>query len=544
MHNKYSEIKVRPGNRPEKVVIKSGYDELLRADIIDHWQSSLDLIADIAQVPIGLIMRLNEDTIEVFVASNTEGNPYKAGEKDKLVHGLYCETVIGTQQKLFVPDALKSETWKANNPDADKGVISYLGFPVNWPDGEVFGTICLLDKKENHYSDTIEKLALKLKVNIETSLALAASREKISQSEIRFRGLFENMVEGFALYEIITDEKGNPKDAKILELNRAFLKLTGLTKKDTEEKNIFELFPKRAPEALPLFTGVAMGGESVEYETYSGDFERYFRAKLFSPALGQVAVLFDDITERKKTEESVRKSEEKFRRLNEEKDKFFSVIAHDLRSPFHSLFGLVELVVNDKGSLTIGEIQRFLREIYKSGENLYELLENLLEWANMKRGVITSHPEVIFLKNLINYNVNFLSLKAEQKEIRLTAECPPELEVIADKHMTDSVLRNLISNALKFTKRKGVVAITAEPYRESFVKISVTDNGVGMSPEYVARLFKTGEKIGLKGTEEELSSGLGLLLCKDFVGENGGEIWVKSEEGKGSTFNFTLPAKQ
>ena len=543
MEKSYSEVKIRPGNRLEKVTINSGFDTFLGNDIVSNWQSALDLIADIAQVPIGLIMRLNKETIEVFVASNTEGNPYKPGEKDKLTNGLYCETVIGTQQKLLVPDALKSETWRSNNPDAEKGVISYLGFPVNLPDGEVFGTLCLLDKKENHYSDNIEKLGLKLKINIETSLALAASREKISQSEMRFRGLFENMVEGFVLYEIIMNEKGNPADAVILEVNDAFLKQTGFTKEDTLGQSLFHLFPHRAPKAFPLFAGVAMGGESMEYETYSGDFARYFRAKLFSPAYGQVAVLFDDITDIKKTEESIRKSEENLRRSNEDKDRFFSVIAHDLRSPFHSLFGLMELVINDKNGLSPEELQHFLKDIYKSGENLYALLENLLEWANLKRGVMKSRSEIMSVSNRINQCTKFLSLKAEQKGITVTVNCPEDLEVFADKHMTDSVLRNLLSNALKFSKRNGMVDISAKPREDKFVEISVSDNGIGMPPEYVARLFKTGEKIGLKGTEGELSSGLGLLLCKEFVEENGGEIWVKSEEGLGSTFSFTLPGK-
>ena len=179
MKEKKSRITIRETKETKNVSINADVKPEIFTAITEKWQSLLDTIAKIVDVPSGLIMRLNEDSIEVFLKSQTNGNPYHEGEKADLNYGLYCETVIGTQKELLVTDATKSSVWRKNNPDVDINMISYLGYPINWPDGKVFGTVCLLDNKENNYNDNFKKLLHLTKKHIESDLQLIVSKLKL-----------------------------------------------------------------------------------------------------------------------------------------------------------------------------------------------------------------------------------------------------------------------------------------------------------------------------------------------------------------------------
>ncbi|MFW5832179.1 MAG: GAF domain-containing sensor histidine kinase [Prolixibacteraceae bacterium] len=181
MENRKSTIFVRETSQQKTVNIGSRLKPEFVSEVVQKWQSLIDVTAKIVNVPSGLIMKLNEDSIEVFVKSQTDGNPYEAGEEAKLIYGLYCEMVIGTQKQLLVPDATKSKVWKDNNPDVDINMISYLGLPINWPDGEVFGTVCLLDNKENRYNPDYIKLLNQVKNHIETDLKLLVANKELAE---------------------------------------------------------------------------------------------------------------------------------------------------------------------------------------------------------------------------------------------------------------------------------------------------------------------------------------------------------------------------
>lgn len=185
MENRYSKITIRENQEQKTVQIGSTLKPEIVASIINKWQYLIDTVAKIVNVPSGLIMRLNEDSIEVFMKSQTKGNPYEVGEEAKLIYGLYCETVIGTQKQLLVPDATKNVIWNKNNPDVDINMISYLGFPINWPDGEVFGTVCLLDNKENYFNQNFTDLLQTAKTFIETDLRLMVSNQKLENQNIQ-----------------------------------------------------------------------------------------------------------------------------------------------------------------------------------------------------------------------------------------------------------------------------------------------------------------------------------------------------------------------
>ncbi|MCX6283944.1 MAG: HAMP domain-containing sensor histidine kinase, partial [Bacteroidetes bacterium] len=226
-----------------------------------------------------------------------------------------------------------------------------------------------------------------------------------------------------------------------------------------------------------------------------------------------------------------------------EKDKFFSIIAHDLRSPFQGFLGLTEIMNEELPSMSLDQIQEMNMMMKESASNLYRLLENLLEWAQMQRGTITFKPVSLFLKPKTSENLATVRDIAVKKGIEVICNIPEEFMVYADEFMLGGILRNIASNALKFTPKGGKVTISTKAILGNFIEISIRDTGIGMNKIMMENLFRLDVKSNRLGTEGEPSSGLGLILCKEFVEKQGGKIWVESEEGKGTTFYFTLPSR-
>lgn len=249
-----------------------------------------------------------------------------------------------------------------------------------------------------------------------------------------------------------------------------------------------------------------------------------------------------DITESKNAENKNKRMNEELKELNLAKDKLFSVIAHDLRSPFQGLLGLTEMMAVQSHEFSPSEMADFSKRLHDSVSSLYKLLENLLEWAELQKDSISFTPKELKLSEIFMKSTEAIRQNALQKEIVIQSEISNEHTIYADEKMVNSVLRNLLSNALKFSFRGGRVVVRSGSNDDGSIEISVTDNGVGISADLMGKLFKAGEKVRSAGTENEPSTGLGLLLCKEFVEKNGGKIWAESGEGKGSTFYFTLPA--
>ncbi len=233
---------------------------------------------------------------------------------------------------------------------------------------------------------------------------------------------------------------------------------------------------------------------------------------------------------------------DKLEKLNTEKDKFFSIIAHDLRSPFQGFIGLTEIMVEEINILSKNELSEMSSDLNKSANSLYKLLQNLLEWSQMQKGSINFAPKEWKLSEVVWQSYENMIQRANQKGIKLENKIPASINVHADEKMINTVVRNLLSNAVKFTRADGMVKISAREIENKMVEVSVTDTGVGLSEVNLKKLFKLDEKVGRKGTDGEPSTGLGLLLCKEFVEKHGGKIWVESRENEGSTFYFTLPS--
>jgi PAS domain S-box-containing protein len=344
---------------------------------------------------------------------------------------------------------------------------------------------------------------------------------------------------------VITDLAGN-----IVFVNPKFTETTGYMAEEAIGKNprILNSGTKSKSEYKELWDTI-LSGQSWHGIFYNkkknGEF--YWESAVISPVKNKEGVIThflavkEDITQRIKVEEEIKLKNEELVKTNSEKDKFFSIIAHDLRSPFNGFLGLTQIMVEELSSLTRDEIQDIAVSMQKSATNLFRLLKNLLNWARMQQGLIPFNKELVALLPVVSDSVEMLRESAKNKKIELIINFPDHLEVFVDTDMLQTVIRNLVSNAVKFTPRGGKVSLSAKTLENKDVEISIADSGIGMNQSMIDNLFRLDVKTNRNGTDDEPSTGLGLLLCREFVEKHGGKLWVESQEGKGSVFYFTIP---
>ena len=251
--------------------------------------------------------------------------------------------------------------------------------------------------------------------------------------------------------------------------------------------------------------------------------------------------VFIDISDLKLAELEITNKNEQLNHLNAEKDKLFSIISHDLRSPVTGFLGLTSMLLEELGRLDTSQIKEIASSLYNSASKVNDLLNDLLEWSQLQRGLTRYAATEINLKQAINECTSVIFEQAKAKQIQINNEISDEVKVVADSHMIQIVLRNLLTNAVKFTPKGGSVTVSVSNENNTAAKISIHDTGIGIDPDLLGKLFKVNEKTSRKGTDGEPSSGLGLILCWEFIEQQKGKIWAESEVGKGSTFHFTLP---
>lgn len=283
----------------------------------------------------------------------------------------------------------------------------------------------------------------------------------------------------------------------------------------------------------------------IEYPLEIKGKECWFSARVSFKTDETVIFNAFDITERKKSEELILQSEIRLKKLNEMKDKFFSIIAHDLRNPVGNMKVISELLVDSYDSLSIDQVKELHESVKLSSTNLHLLLEDLLEWARSQSGNIVAKQQKVELNKLSANQIAQFKTLAQQKEINLISEVKPTAIAIADPDLTGIVLRNIIANAIKFTRKGGRICISSEEFnaeKGQYLKVTISDNGVGMDPKKLDALFRIDTSVSTLGTENEQGTGLGLLLCKELIEKQGGLISVSSVVGEGSAFSFTLPS--
>ena len=322
-------------------------------------------------------------------------------------------------------------------------------------------------------------------------------------------------------------------------------------------KTDFDLYPKELAEAFFADDQIVLQGQPVinrEEFVIDNDGQKKWLLTSKMPMKDEggnitgIIGIGRDITIRRQTEAEIKLKNEELSSLNAEKDKFFSIIAHDLKGPFNGFLGLTQVMAEELPNLTADEILKIAVSMRNSANNLYHLLENLLEWSQIQQGAIPFNPEVIQLGLVASNSIDIIFESAERKDIEISNQIADGLFAFADRNMIQTIIRNIVFNAIKFTHKGGKVILSARATTGNYLEISIQDTGTGMSRYMVENLFRIDVKTSRKGTDGELSTGLGLLLCKEFVEKHGGKIWVESEEanllaGKsgGSTFYFTVP---
>lgn len=376
-----------------------------------------------------------------------------------------------------------------------------------------------------------------------TPFAFTLSGLAMSISILRFRMLdlmpiarehvFQSMQDGL----VVVDTKN-----RLVDCNPVVHKIFGW-KSVPYGKRIDVLWESYPKMAQPIGK---QSEQPVEVSLEVEETERHFlvsNSEIFNHKgrlIGRLLVLHD-ITARFELQRHLRQNEEKLRMLNAEKDKLFSVIAHDLRGPIGNFMSYTRLLTDDSVEMNKHEMVEAARAMHKSAASLFGLLENLLNWSRMQRDDVKMKMQPLLLHEVIHTNLELQRENYTRKKIQIVNQVDAELKVSADENMLNAILRNLISNAIKFTESGGEIAINAMTLSNGLVEVVVSDTGIGMDSQTLENLYRIDQKSGRPGTEGEVSSGLGLILVKEFVEKQGGSLRAESRVGEGSRFSFTLP---
>jgi PAS domain S-box-containing protein len=330
--------------------------------------------------------------------------------------------------------------------------------------------------------------------------------------------------------------------------NEAFSEYLGIAKEKIINSAVYDISPKELADKFHAADCELRDKSNNQlYETQV----RYADGSLHDILFNKAKILDDennfkgivgimlDITKRKNAERELHESKNHLAELNKTKDKLFSIIAHDLRAPFNSILGFSELLIEDIEKFDLSESKEQLQLINGTTKNTLVLLDNLLSWAKSQTGQLLYEPNRILLSAIIEESMENSMSMAKSKDITIKHFQADKIEVFGNENMLGSIFRNLISNAIKFSHSGSKINIYAI-VKENNVEVCIADNGVGMNSESLEKLFKSAITTS-KGTAEEKGSGLGLLLCKEFIEKHGGKIWAESHLGKGSKFKFTLP---
>jgi two-component system, chemotaxis family, sensor kinase Cph1 len=366
--------------------------------------------------------------------------------------------------------------------------------------------------------------------------------DQLRKSELKYKALFENMNQGMALHEIILNSAGHPIDYRFIEINDSFEKITGLKREKIIGKSVMEVMPNTELSWIEKYGQVVATGLPLHYENYARELDRYYEVIAFRTQPKQFAVITTDITERKKYENNIKIKNSELQKINAEKDKFFSIISHDLMSPFNSILGFSKAVVEDINVKDCVEAGKHADIVWNSSNRALKLLKNLLDWSRVKTGRMVFNPEDFNLNEVIMEISDMFNDISAQKSIKIDNFILADTSIYADKAMISTIIRNLISNAIKFTMPGGEIKISAE-LNQNKLTVSVEDTGVGIPSDGIAKIFLIEDNYSTPGTQNEDGTGLGLMLCKEFAEKHGCIIWVESEVGVGSTFSFTIPVK-
>jgi len=466
------------------------------------------------------------------------------------VNDAFCKMLGYTQkelQKLDFPKITYPEDIDLSNHFiqkvlVDRGITSHIEKRYVKKDGSVIWAITsasvLRDINDNPKFFIVQVLDI---------TGLKTAEQKLIEAKNQLEIVFDNGPDAILLTRI--------EDGFYIDSNKTFTKYTGYTPDDLRGKSTLDIDIWDNPKDREILL------KEVKTKGFCHNLELVVKNKngtkriidmsaevIIIKGVPHLLSISRDIAERKKMEELLQKQNDDLHELNATKDRFFSIIAHDLKDPHNAILGFSGILSEGYDSLSDHDRKNYVDNILHSSQSLARLLENLLEWAGSQTGKMVYKPEKLDLNIIIQDTFDLLQYQAKIKQIRLITDINSSSEVYADSNMTKTILRNLVSNAIKFTHRNGYVKISTantedKKTKKSVVEISVTDNGIGIKKENLTKLLRLDQNIKTPGTEDESGSGLGLILCKELVEKNNGALTITSEENIGTTISFTLPKK-
>lgn len=367
----------------------------------------------------------------------------------------------------------------------------------------------------------------------------------LEQSNGKYKDIFEKAGVGTA----IVDLRGN-----FIRVNKVFAELFDCSCEEFIKLNLMNIsHPSEIENSIQLIKNLVQDPEikfkQIEKKYVKKSNEMFWGLLTVAPVrdssdkITYFIAQLQDITSRKAAESKLAKFANELKEINIAKDKFFSIISHDLRSPFNALLGIAEYTVQFFDDLSKEEVKEAIKNVHKSSKKVYNLMQNLLEWTQVQTGRLNVEKSKVNLLEIANSVFSLYSESAVKKNIALHNNGEDSINLFADRYMIETILRNLISNGIKFTRPGGSVTLDAD-LKKDFVEITVTDTGTGIDPKDQRKLFRIDAKYRTTGTANEKGTGLGLILCKEFVEKNGGTILLESELDRGTKFIFTVPSYQ
>ena len=511
------------------------------SEIMRKWQEIVDLLAEIMHVPSASIMQVDPPQIKVFVSSASKGNPCQPGAPDT---GPYCATVMRTGQPLLVPDALENDAWKVN-PHVRLGMISYLGVPISWPDGRIFGTICVRDNKRNDYSEAYLKLLLHFRDVLQADLkSFARLQGEIEQREAKIRRLVDANIIGIFVWDV---------EGRILEANDAFLRIIQYDREDLVAGRVCwtDLTPPEwrddtAQRVVDVMTTGTVQPREKEYFRKDGS---RVPVLVGGAAVGeeprQAIAFVLDLTERKRAEADARESEGRNREMEMElahanrvatMGQLTASIAHEVKQPIAAAVSNAQAALRwlDHQPPDLEEVRQALASIVKDG---------------MRAGDVVGHIRDLIKKAPpredrleINAAIREELTRGEtgKNGVCVQAELADGLPLIrGDRVQLQQVMLNLIINAVEamtgVSEGPRELLISTAKSETGGVRVAMRDSGPGLAPADLERLFTAFYTTKPKGL------GLGLSICRSIVEAHGGRLWASANAPRGAVFQFALP---
>ena len=522
-------------------ISKKGNSVSSLKDFVQYIQSELERVIDTSNFYIAFINK-EKQTINIPFISGEDSEEVFPAEKSMTVH------LINTNKPLLfysedVDLLIKKDIIKQIGPMSKV----WLGVPLR-VDEEVIGAI-VVQSYDNR--DAFKQSDIELLEFVSSHISLAIQRKKIYQETLISKQILRTVLDNIPINVFWKDTESN-----FLGVNAISLKEMSLeSESDIIGKSDFDFFDRndaekyRADEVAIMLSGKA----KLNYEEghqIKNDRNKYYvsnKMPIFDENNKVIGIVgtSEDITERRETQIELEKLSKELKLQNDTKNKFFSIVSHDLINPIAGIIGFSELLKENSEDLKPEKIKSFATIINKSANFTLSLLHDLLEWSRVQIGSINPEKENFILSDLLAHNIAGVNALISSKDISLTTNFQKNLSVFADKKMVSTIMRNLLSNAIKFTTQGGTITISSEEISlngKKIIETTVTDTGIGMGEEKLNNLFKIEHNYRSTGTNNEAGTGLGLILCKEFIEKNNGTIRVKSEQNVGSSFIFTLEA--